>query len=368
MLIEDYGIVYKATASPTPTSIVSKLKDIFNSTVPSFVTSYWERDTSVNVADYLLIKAKYQDWGALGKPLPAGLDDPNLQQILFHATAQNIYITYAPTGGINGINYASTWTPGFTVGVPGVLTTGRRPITGYALSDLDSTRITGQFYLVEYRDQNRRTNWPASAILLAFQSSDKPTRWLVGAHVGNILLPDNRNDALSTAQYGYKLTGDGIMVGAMTDYDGSTSLTSDGMHSWVRSEYSANPALANEKTAFRIGNAWYNFDTIPVGTTADLDHREFNNAINSKLNGSRRMLPYNFYYSTNPGTFHLGTTKYLRFTNTQFKVDSPTIMESLTTGSQQAWAGWADYNWDVGAYPSQSNCAILWNKSVIDVP
>lgn len=362
MLTEDYGIVYKATAAtPTPSGIVLKLKDIF-----AAPASYWEEDVAVSATGYLLIKAKYQDWGVLGKTLPAGLDDPNSQQILFHATAQNLYITYAPTGGIDGTNYTSTWTPGFTVGVPGVLTTGRRPITGNATANLDSSRITGQFYFTEYRDQSRRTNLPASAILLAFQSSDKPTRWLVGAHVGSILRPDNRNDALSTAQYGYKLTGDGIMVGAMTDYDGATAVTSDGMHSWVRSEYSSNPALADEKTAFRIGDTWYNFDTVGGNTATDLDHSAaYDDAINSNLNGSRRMFPYNFYYIR---SIHLGTTKYLRFTNTRFRTDSPTIMESLTPGSSQAWAGWSDYNWDNGTYPSQSNCAILWNKTVIDVP
>jgi hypothetical protein len=361
MLTEDYGIVYKATsATPTSSSVLDKLKSVFE---PPYSTVYWEKDVAVADPDYLLIKSKFQDWTSLGKALPSsfGLDDPNLQQILFHATANNLFITYAPKGGINGVNYTNLWAPGVDV-TYNVLTSGRRPITGYLPSNFDSTRMTGQFYFVEYRDQSRRTNWPASAILLAFQSSDKPDRWLVGAHVGSILLPDNRNDVSDTSSYGYKLTGDGIMVGAMTAYDGSSGLTSDGLRSWWRSESNNlvgdNP---NNTTAFRIGNTWFNFDHVPGNLLEDLDYRVPTNAILSNLNGSRRLMPLNFYYKR---TSHVGTTKYMRITNTRFITNSPTLMDSLTPGSQQSWAGWYDFNYGE-TLSSESNTAILWNKNVI---
>jgi len=288
MLTEDYGIVYRATSTvPTPSSVLDKLKSIFE---PPYSTVYWEKDTAVVDANYLLIKSKTQDWTSLGKAHPSsfGLDDPNLQQILFQATANNLFITYAPKGGINGVNYTNPWEPGIDI-TYSILTSGRRPITGYLPSDLDNTRITGQFYFAEYRDQSRRSNWPASAILLAFQSSDKPDRWLVGAHVGSILLPDNRNDISDVSSYGYKLTGDGIMVGAMTAQDGASGLTSDGLRSWWRSESNNlvgdNP---NNTTAFRVDNAWFNFDHVPGNSPEDLDNRTTGDTILSKLNGSKR--------------------------------------------------------------------------------
>jgi len=57
----------------------------------------------------------------------------------------------------------------------------------------------------------------------------------------------------------------------------------------------------------------------------------------------------------------------MRIANTRFITNSPTMIDSLTPGSQQSWAGWYDFNYNVPVLSSESNITILWNKNVINI-
>lgn len=345
----DHGLVYKATASAvTGNAMVARMREAWDSTISSAPVSYWRPDSSVSTVstspNYLLLEAVPQTW-PVSDPVAEGLENPNNQQILIEGQTDRIYVTYAPNGGITLGNYTTAWTPGFTVGFPTVLTSGRRNLGGGPTdaAHVNTSNFNGFFYIVEYRDQSIVTDFPFSSLLLMFESgTNTSSPWRYACHVGRILTPNNHNDPYVNG--GPAITGDAVILGVA-----SAAATSNVY--WLFKE----TASSNFRSCVRVGNSWTVLETliIPDG-----------NAQLGDINGLPRLVPYEINVNSVVGGGRVGKTKYLRQYKNDFGGITPTLLVSSNPSSQQAWAGWKDPSSGANFH----NQCILWNKSLVLVP
>lgn len=337
----DHGLVYKATASAvTGNAMVLKMRQAWDSTIAAASVSYWRPNSSVTTVsgspNHLLLEAVPQAW-PVSDPVTEGLENPNSQQILIEGQADRIYVTYAPNGGITSSNYTTAWTPGFTVGNPTILTSGRRNLGGGPtdVGFISTVTFNGSFYIVEYRDQSVVTDFPFSSLLLMFESGTSTNSpWRYACHVGRILTPTNHNDPYING--GPAVTGDAVFLGV------ATALTSTN-NFWMYEQ------TTPFRSCVRAGNEWYGTEFAPI--TAG-------NAQLNDINSQPRLLPYEVNVS-NGG--RVGKTKYLRQYKINFGAITPTLLVSSNPSSQQAWAGWKDPSSGANFH----NQCILWNKSLV---
>jgi hypothetical protein len=341
----DHGLVYKATADAvTGNAMVLRMRQAWDSTISAAPVSYWRPDSSVATSstspNYLLLEAVPQLTWPVSDPVTEGLENPNNQQILIEGRTDRIYVTYAPNGGINASNYTTPWTPGFTIGFPTILTSGRRNLGGGPtdVAHVTSANFNGSFYIVEYRDQSIVTDFPFSSLLLMFESGTNTfSPWRYACHAGRILTPTNHNDPYVVG--GPTITGDAVLLGV-------ASATNSANTQWLFKE-TASSAF---RSCVRIGNSWsvIESETIPAGTQL------------GDINGVIRLVPYDINVNSVVGGGRVGKTKYLRQYKNNFGRITPTLLTSSNSASQQAWAGWKDPSADANFH----NQCILWNKNV----
>jgi hypothetical protein len=208
----DHAFAYRATAaSVSGIEIVRRIKEVIEY-VPSpppgatadMVGHHWEQDpvqiSTINAANglstsdfYLLLRPVQQTWTVGDEPSDNDLDDPNDQQVLFHGTADQVRVVYAPAGGINEFNYDYAFTPGID-GPPAnqALTTGKRQLSSAGTNSITAANSNGRFWFAEYRDQEAVTKFPFSSLFIGFESGTTlPNTFRYCINVGRIVSPYN---------------------------------------------------------------------------------------------------------------------------------------------------------------------------------
>jgi hypothetical protein len=295
---EDYGIVhYKKFNQGNSISALSAIRDC----ISAATSGYWEIDGSIslsNLSTQLALKAKSN----LSFSFPHSNGNPNDQRIAISApTSEKLEFAYAPDGwgvvsSFNNLNSTSqTWT-------------GFRPITANNTKNIENTSKI--VYVVQYRDNNATTPYPASTLAILLGNSDNNVMdWC--AYAGRGITVQNPSD------FSLGLFGDCLLVGAAV-FSGAGMMTGG-----------STPVSSVVRTG---NNTWH------YTSTTQFDADQIKN-----INDIRRVVPYEIHALNGRAIptvdtaikFGLvGLTKYIRkspFLYNQGK------LKSKTAGSNQIW-------------------------------
>lgn len=296
---EDYGIVhYKKFSQGNSISALNAIRDC----IVAAADGYWEIDGSISLSNLntqLALKAKNNP-SLSSFPFPHG--NPNDQRIAIKATGTDkLELAYAPDGWGTISNFDSltsttkTWTrfksiTGSTAGISNVPTTA---------------------YVVQYRDNNITTPYPASTLAVILGNVDIGTmQWC--AYAGRGITVQNPSD------FNLGLFGDCLLIGTAV-------FTGAG----VMSGTSALP----DSSIVRTGNNCWHYAN---GTGFEANHI-------GDIGDIKRVLPFQISCSngraipTVDATIKFGVvglTKYLRKARFLYTQGN---LKSKTTNSKQQW-------------------------------